>query len=304
LTLSIKPQVNQVVDLLRSRLKPQAYGYAGAIKKGQLSLEQRQLTLKTPALRLDRDLPFYTCDSASALITRELTALDIEAVVIELAIPIHPQEDCGSVVHKVCLAKGEHEALIIGLAQPLDQLLGFYPHTSFKQASWIFNHFTGQAYNPFLLAPHAEIEERPSWNLSGVDPLIKPLAAQVSNNGTLNLVELAVGMVQNTLLLATVARVLHFDPASHRTFSQWNTNIYFELPITDLSEIINELTASRPDLITSLGFLRATGLGNVEVRQPNDQLAKQGLAFLQSTWPSVVQFITKLPQAELQQLRS
>ena len=290
----------EIAGRLQSGFLPQNYGYAGAIRSGNIAVEKGRLVIKTPPLSLDAPLPFYTCDSASNFAARELTRQNIQAATVELNIPISPVEENGAIGHKVCLANDASGAYVVGLASPIDKFLGLFPCARLEEAAWIMAHFNGVAGNPFHYFPEAQISEQPAWKLNGVDPLIRPILAKNAANGRLAIAEMGLGSISGIFLLALVARIMRFDSKSKSAVVEWNDNLYVKLPVNDLVRIGYQIgrLKSRPRALLEL--LDRLQLVDHENRIPNAALSSQGQALISEAWTSVVEFLSKLPAGDIQ----
>ena len=286
---------------LQSRFLPQNYGYAGAISAGSLEVEKGRLVLRTPEISLHHPLPFYTCDSASHFAARELTRLDIQTGLIDLNIPISPADENGSIGHKVCLAYEAPNDYVIGLASPIDKFLGTHPFTLNNQVPWIANYFSSSmAVNPFHRSPNARIIEEPSWQLHGIDPLIRPLMAKNLADGRLAIAEMGLGSMQGYLFFVLVARIMRFDSGSKSAVIEWNDNLYLQLPVSDLVQIRNWVCRlqNRPPAVREL--LDRLELIKHENRVLNHNLNHPGRELLSEAWLIVIEFLSKLPAGDIQ----
>ncbi len=285
---------------MQGRFLPQNYGYAGAIRTGKIMVENGRLVIKTPQLSLHAPLPFYTCDSASSFAARELTKRDIQAATIELNIPINPVEENGTIGHKVCLASEAGETYVIGLASPIDKFLGLFPYARMAQSSWLMNYFNGQAGNPFHRSPGAEIFEQPSWKLSGIAPLVRPLAAKNLADGRLAVAELGLGSISGLFYLALITRLMRFDDQSKSAIIEWNDNLYLKLPVNDLLWIKDKISGLKKHPLEVIEMLDRLQMVDFESRIPDASLRDQGRDFKSEAWQIVVEFLNKLPVAGIQ----
>ena len=288
---------------LQSKFRTQNYGYAGAIRTGQIVVENDLLVIKTPALSLDAPFPFYTCDSASSFATRELTRQGLQAATLQINIPRLPAGH-STLGHRVCLARNESGLYILGLATPIDKFLGLFPLVRMEEASWIMAHFEGDASNPFHRSPNAEIFEQPEWKLNGFDPRIRPLLAANQADGRLASVEMGLSLYRDAnasyLFLIIVASIMRFDNNSKSVVIDWNDNLYLKLPVNDLPRLRDHLKAakSRPmSLMTELDQLQMLARENMV---PDPALSRRGQSLIIEAWPNVVEFLMKLPAEEIQ----
>jgi hypothetical protein len=293
----------EIAARLQARFTPQNYGYAGAIRTGQIIVENDQLVIKTPQLTLQAPLPFYTCDSASNFAARELTRQNIQAATVQLNIPVSPKEH-GAIGHKVCLASEGKEDYVVGLASPIDSFLGFFPLARLEEAYWIMTYLNGVSGNPFHRSPDAQIFEHPEWILNGFDPRIRPLLAKNLADGRLATAEMgmALGMNSNSgyFFLILVANIMRFDSNSKSAVIEWNDNLYLKLPVDSLVQIrdySNEFKSHPGMAFEHLHWLK---LLEQENRILNPTLNSQGQALVIEAWPSVVEFLAKLPAEDIQ----
>jgi len=263
-------------------------------------VEKGELVIKTPALSLDATLPFYSCDSASNFVARELTREGILAAKACLNIPIVPVEENGMLGHKVCLASEGKENYVVGLASPIDSFLGLFPCTRLDEAAWLMAYFTGETTNPFHRSPEAQIFEQPAWQLNGIDTMVKPLLAKNLADGRIAIAELGLGSVTGMFYLALVARIMRLDSKLKSAIIEWNSNLYLQMPAKDLVRIRDKVSKLESRPLAALELFNGLQRVHLDKRIPNTLLRDQGKALMNEAWPSVVEFLAKLPAEDLQ----
>lgn len=289
-----------IVDHYKKHFKPENYGYANAIKAGPLRLTGQRLAVEIPPVSFSEPFTAFSCDSASGLIAQELTRAGITCGIAKLNLPVIADNEQGSIVHKICLANEDNHTFIIGLATPLDQFLGLYPFKELATVSWTLRGLDRQAVNPFVTRPNAVVQEIPSWDLGGIDPMIKPLLAKTIGRN-LGLVELGLGLQQRTFYVALVARIISLDSTRSSAVLEWNQNTYLALPLRHLQEIakgIEHFGADRQSLLR--GLKDNNWSFSEEITNP--VLRESGEALINEAWPTITAFFAQLPVAEIVQL--
>lgn len=298
----ISRKINSIIERYQDRFRPENYGYAHAIENGRLKVAGTRLAVENPPLSFARPLTSFSCDSASALITRELTREGLTACIVTLDLPVAPAETAGTIIHKVCLAVEDERSYIVGLAAPLDQFLGLFPFKKLEEAPWILKRLEQQGINPFVQSPDADILELPAWDLSGIDPMVKPLNARVIGPDKFGLIELGLGLARQRLYVVLVKRILSFDCNRSSAVLEWNEDNYLCLPLEHLRPIAEGIVRSAADPQNILRGLADKNWAFREERKTNAALRDQGQALLTEAWPAVAAFFTKLPIEDIQAL--
>ncbi|HTY12826.1 MAG TPA: hypothetical protein VMD02_01415 [Candidatus Omnitrophota bacterium] len=296
---TVGSRVVSIANQMQGKFLPQNYGYANAIRTGYLEADNGRLTIKTVSLTPDKPLPFYTCDSASHFAALELQKEGIRASIADIAIPIHPVQDYGNFTHKLCLAHDGDQSFMMGLATPVDRFLGINPCALVDDVPWAKYHLNSVIKaSPSLL--NARIYEHPSWNLMGIDVMIRPLLAANLPDGRLAIADIGMGSSHGIFYLMLVARIMRFDPDAPKITVEWNDNLFLRFPVNDLPLIRNTVSRLKSDPTAARDALRKFGFIETENHIVQYRSDDPGNELIAQAWPSMVEFIAKLPAGDIQ----
>jgi len=275
------------------------YGYAGAIKTGKVVVEKGQLAIETPPMSLN-NLPFYSCDIASILMTRVLTREGIDCGQMVMPIAVQPTQDDGTIYHKICVGQENDSIFFVGVT-PIDQLLHIFPFGRANIPFGFGSELMPAAYNPFHGSRNQEtmLQERPSWPIPGCNSSVIPLFARQQEN-RLELCEFGVAAQSGTLYLCLVARIMEGQGRIFSFSGKWAASIIIETATSNIQQLIE--LVSKPSLhpATSLQNLLETGQANYATHRENETLYNDGLGLFAEGWPFIVTFIQKLPVEAIQ----